>query len=229
MEPVIRAKIDKLVEKLREAHRNGETLIGVQVFGALTTDVISHYAYGESFGELDKPGFPSPLTRDIKSLLISCHFRRFLPWVANGMQRLPQSWLMWLNPAVGSFFDLERKMARLSMNALEQKRSRPDVTQERTVFDALINPEVPLEEQSLDRLREESFLILGAGLDTNSRVLTAIVCYLITYPRILAKLRTELQPLWDSHGAEPSWTQLESVPYLVSWHAVSSRPTLMHV
>jgi hypothetical protein len=57
-------------------------------------DVITHFAYGESFEKLDKPGFPNTLTRDVKSLLLSCHFRRFLPVVTKIMQRLPESWMM---------------------------------------------------------------------------------------------------------------------------------------
>lgn len=91
LEPLIQSKVDKLVQKLGERHPNGETLVGVQVFGALNTDVITHYAYGESFGELAKSGFLSPLTRDVKSLLLSCHFHRFLPIVAKIMQQLPES------------------------------------------------------------------------------------------------------------------------------------------
>jgi hypothetical protein len=37
---------------------NDDTLVGVQVFGPLTADVITHYAYGASFDERDKLGFP---------------------------------------------------------------------------------------------------------------------------------------------------------------------------
>jgi hypothetical protein len=37
---------------------NDDTLVGVQLFVALTTDVITHYSYSESFDERDKLGFP---------------------------------------------------------------------------------------------------------------------------------------------------------------------------
>jgi hypothetical protein len=143
MEPFRQAKVDKLVQRFREAHITGEVIVGVQAFGALTTDMITHYAYGESWGELDKDGFPNLLTRDVKSLLLSCHFRRFLPGIANVMQRLPEKWLMWLNPDIGTFFDLERKITKLCELALDRAASASQPSREKTILDALTASKVP--------------------------------------------------------------------------------------
>lgn len=122
---------------------------------------------------------------------------------------------MWLNPAVITFFDLERKMTGLCFSGRERILSKTKLMQEKTIFDALTDASVPPEEQTIERLRDESQLVLAAVFDTTSRILIATVCYLCTYPKILSKLRKELQPVWDRRGAQPTWSQLESVSYLV--------------
>lgn len=60
MEPLLQSKIDKLVQRFRKAHTTGEVIVGVQAFGALTTDVITHNAYGESWGNWITMDFQAP-------------------------------------------------------------------------------------------------------------------------------------------------------------------------
>jgi cytochrome P450 len=211
-EEFIQEKVNKLMQRLEEAHRRRETITGITAFGALTTDVISHYAYGESFDALDVPGLPSPLTRDMKCMLQTGHFRRFLPHVTNLMEKLPDRWLKWLSPTMGTFLDLNNRMEALSMAAREKSSTKPSSTTQKTIFDALMDPKIPAEEKTLLRLKDESTLILGAGLDTTSRFLTCAVCYLGSFPNVLSKLRAELKTFGNT---QPTLTQLESLPYLV--------------
>jgi cytochrome P450 len=212
-ESFLQAKVNKLVQRLQEAYHHGETITAVHAFGALTTDVISHYAYGESFGELDVPGLPSPLTRDVRSMLLTGHFRRFLPVVTQIMEQLPERWLKWLSPAMGTFLDLNHRIEDMSIAASKQISSRAHSEGQKTIFDALTDPSVPPEEQTLLRLKDESILLIFAGLDTTSRFLTAAVCYMATYPYIMTKLRAELKTL---NSSQPTLSQLEALPYLVS-------------
>jgi cytochrome P450 len=74
----------------------------------------------------------------------------------------------------------------------------------KTIFYELTRSRVPPEVLTIQRLRDESQLILSAGVDTTSRILAAIVCQFCTYPDILSKLRAELQLVWDHHGAQPT-------------------------
>jgi cytochrome P450 len=179
-EDFIQEKVDKLMQRLHEAYHRRETITAITAFGALTTDVISHYAYGESFGELDVPGMPSPMTRDIKSM--------------------------------STFLDLNHKMESLSIVALQKSDSKASSAAQKTIFEALTDPKIPPEEKTLLRLKEESMLIIGAGLDTTSRFLTCALCYLVTFPHVMAKLRTELKTLENN---PPTLSKLEALPYLV--------------
>jgi hypothetical protein len=153
---------------------------------------------------------------DLKQLLLSIHFRRFLPIVAGAMKALPEPVLEWLNPALGTFFKLDHKVTALCAKALEKGSPDPQLGQERTIFDALTDASVPPQEKTLIRLKDESILVLFAGLDTNGRFLSAMLCYMLTYPAVLAKLRSELESAVQTLGKPLSWIQLEQLPYLVS-------------
>lgn len=115
---------------------------------------------------------------------------------------------MWLNPDVGTFFEFKRKIIKLCEEARERVSSH---SKGKTIFDALTAPSVPPEEKTLVRLVDESHLVLAAGLDTTARFLMAIVCYFVTYPRMLTKLRAELKLVWDKHSPRPTWGQLETI------------------
>jgi cytochrome P450 len=211
LESIIQSKVDKLVTLLKEANHTEETLIGPLVFGSLAIDVISHYAYGESFGNLDKPGFPCELERDVKAILMIQHVRRFLPGIDRLITHLPAWLVARISPSMVSFLDFETRIAGYSKAALTKSMEGEEPTKPRTVFDALVSSKIPAQERTLQRLTDESSTILIAGVDTTARTLTATMCYLILYPEILAKLRAELQPYKNA-----TWTQLESLPYLVS-------------
>lgn len=184
----------------------------MQAFAALNTDIITHYAFGESFGELDIPGMPCPFVHDVQAMMLTSHFRRFLPLVAKTMESMPESWLKLLNPALGTFFDLDRKMHVLCTKAQKESEGKTHVALGRTMFEALTADNVPDEEKILQRLKDESMILLLAGVDTTARFVTSAVCYMVEYPNVLGSLREELKGL--DEGA--TLAQLETLPYLVS-------------
>ena len=204
------------MRRLQDAHRTQDTLVGVQVFGALAVDVITHYAYGESFEELQKPGFPCPLQRDVKHLLLTTHFRRYLPTLASAIQMLPERLLRRMTPAAASFLDFEHKLIDYAKVSLRTHNVKERPAKARTLLDALTAPSVPDWDKTVERLKDESQLVLLAGMDTSARFLTAMLCYMATYPKVLRKLRDELSGVATTKEAKLTWRQLEALPYLVS-------------
>jgi cytochrome P450 len=215
LEPVVQSKVDTLVQRLKEAHRSGEKLDGVIMFGALAADVVTHYSYGKSFEELKKPRF-GQLEHAVKGMLLTFHLRRFFPAVDVVLNRLPMFIMERMNPSVKTYLDFDDTMTQYSNEAIKKSGDAVLSGKGQTLFDALVHPSIPPEEKTLQRLKDESALILVAGLDTTARFLTAAIVYLITYPEVLAKLREELRPLANGKEFKPTWSQLEASPYLVS-------------
>ncbi|KAF1835134.1 benzoate 4-monooxygenase cytochrome P450 [Decorospora gaudefroyi] len=217
LEPLIQKKVDILVERLKEAYHSGQTLVGVLVFGSLAADIITHYAYGESFEELNKPGFPCELERGVKGLLLSLHARRYFPAMGRFLSRLPKWVLARMQPDVVVYVELDAKVEEYSKKALKKREAGDSSAKAQTLFDALVDPHISAPEKTIQRLKDESFLILFAGLDTTARFLTVMVCCMATYPNVLAKLRAELRSLTDTLESKPTWSQLEALPYLTAF------------
>ncbi|KAF2851776.1 cytochrome P450 [Plenodomus tracheiphilus IPT5] len=185
--PSIHPKVNTEVAKLKEAHHNGEVIVSTQFFGALTTGIMTLFAHGQRFEELEKPGFPCPLQQHMNALVQTIYMGEYLPVVSAAFQLLPETILRRLAPSVASFLDLNRILTVRAIVAIKDKdarRNHPD--KHGTLFDAPTDPKAPAHEQTFERLRDESKLVLLAGVHTTARSLTAIMCLLVSYPDILA-------------------------------------------
>ena len=85
-----------------------------------------------------------------------------------------------------------------------------------TVFDAMLDADVPAYEKSVARLSEEAQTLTGAGSLTTANALDATIYYLLTHPACLALLRQELRVAISDPAVMPSWVELEKLPYLTA-------------
>jgi cytochrome P450 len=90
-----------------------------------------------------------------------------------------------------------------------------------TVFYEMIHGDLPAEEIADRRLQDEAQLIIGAGLATTGWALSVGTVHLLSNPKVLARLRSELEqaiPNGDPSNpdAKLEWTELEKLPYLTA-------------
>lgn len=218
LEGSIQSKISTLVEKLKHAHRDGTVFPIMDLFGALTTDVIIEYSYGKSLnflGDATNFEFKNDFTHAISSLVfitpISLHF----PLIAKSLMRLPDWFADMISIHVAKMNGLRRWCAEMGKDAMEKNQSEPQ-GKETTIFSALLSPQMPPEERTLERMKDESFTLVAAGLETTARFLTNIICHLLLDQEVLSKLQAELKTAMPSPDDIPSWNDLEKLPYLVS-------------
>ena len=85
---VIRKYVDKLCDVIA-AHNDGEILAVDRMWTALTTDVVSKYAFGEPMGHVTSPGFKENFMESTalitKAMLAGVHF----PWLIPLLDRIP--------------------------------------------------------------------------------------------------------------------------------------------
>ena len=83
-----------------------------------------------------------------------------------------------------------------------------------TIFHEILSSSLPESEKTVNRLSHEARLIVGAGTITTSWALCVAIFHLLETPRILLKLKKELQSaIPDPHAQTPLPT-LENLPYL---------------
>jgi len=83
-----------------------------------------------------------------------------------------------------------------------------------TIFHELLNSSLGQEEKSLQRLEEEGFTLVGAGVYTTAYTLRTISFHLLTNPGMLHKLKVELASAMPNPGTLVSLQRLENLPYL---------------
>ncbi|KAL1607860.1 hypothetical protein SLS60_002798 [Paraconiothyrium brasiliense] len=217
LEPFIWSRVNLLVKKLKQAHEIGQVVEAVDAYGALTTDVISYYAYGETFDYLGRDTdlkFRNDYMHAISGLAFATPIMIHFPLVADCMRRLPEWLLIKMNPGMKSVNDLRRwcsANARMVLQAASSGVKR-DSVKPNTIFEALLSDDLPPKEKTLERMTDESFVIIGAGLETTSRYLTNITTHLLLNPNCLARLRAELRVAMASPGDCPPSIVLENLP-----------------
>ncbi|OJJ50966.1 hypothetical protein ASPZODRAFT_56920 [Penicilliopsis zonata CBS 506.65] len=211
LEGTLHNVVTKVVQRLRErAAKQGpeEGIVNLNVlFASMTSDIVTKYALGESWGYLDMKDLNEQAYRVISASCSGFHLTTFAPSVTSMIRRLPRSVMMRLIDI--SFFE---KMVK----------SNPSDAVSNNIFYKMITSEqLPEAEKTTKRLIDEARIVIAAGTDTTAQALKGITFEILQNPQILAKLKRELEqaiPLSDNDDEIitdlPRVSDLEELPYL---------------
>ncbi|KAE8369043.1 cytochrome P450 [Aspergillus caelatus] len=214
MDHIVQDKVEKVCQRLTQAHETGSVVSLDDLFAALTADVISHYAYGESLRVLDTKDLKNEFRDAVASAGFLCHFARFFFFVQMVADAVP-GLVEWAQPSSKGLWEAKRMIEQMAESAL-QKDEGKDANSRKTIFDALCAESVRPEERTVPRVRDEAMVIFGAGTETTARVLTTGSYYLYRDEPRLEKLRAELKTVRLDSTGHASLAQLESLPYLTA-------------
>lgn len=108
VEPLVVECVDKLCNAL-DAYSSSKEPVELQTtYMALTLDVISCYAFGKSFGLLDKPGFSPEWKKAILGSIEAGIVNRHFPWLATVLMNLPESVAAAISAPAAFFIQLQR-------------------------------------------------------------------------------------------------------------------------
>ncbi|RYO78240.1 hypothetical protein DL766_010005 [Monosporascus sp. MC13-8B] len=212
LEPVIQKLVQKLCSKLLGESGKQGPLNVTMAYSCFTSDVISDFCYGQSFGFLDQdtwePNFLAPLHAQLKTAYISKYFP--IAYVVKA-----SSWFLKYMPE-----DMALMFQTLMIdipNQIKKVHANMDagVIHDRpTVFETLLSSDLPPQEKTLDRLTDEAAALLGAGTETTAWALSVLTYHLLAKPKVLARLTQELREAVEDPQRLPPWTALEKLPYL---------------
>ena len=84
-----------------------------------------------------------------------------------------------------------------------------------TVFQSILSSPLPPEEKRRDRMAQEGFIIIVAGSDTISRILTAATYHLLANEDAHFRLKGELEQAMPNPSMQIDVKSLEKLPWLV--------------
>lgn len=214
-ESLIWEKIERLCQRLQSACRTGAVLRLDAAYMALTMDIITHYAYGESYNYLAEEDFKLEWKNTVIGGSASGALIRQFPWAFPIMKSAPLALLRHAAPEAALLLQWQRMVRRQVDTILLNDRSGKKANG--TIFQALLDSDLPAVEKSADRLQDEGQTLVGAGSETTAKTLTIITFYLLDDKTKLERLRAELQDVPLRPGLDGSFlSQLDQLPYLVS-------------
>ncbi|KAE8314332.1 cytochrome P450 [Aspergillus transmontanensis] len=211
LEPKIHKLAQRLCDKILAQGK--EPLDIPSAYSCFSTDVISDYCFGDSYGFLDQTSWEPNFRKPIFSLFIPVFAFRFFPFLeplaiaASGISKH-------LSEDMGLLI----KTLTVDMPA-SIKKTKADldagiIRKEQTVFGSLLELDLPIEEKSVQRLTDEAASLIAAGTETVGWALAVTTYYLLANPEKLQRLRKEISDVVDASGQLPPWMTLEKLPYL---------------
>lgn len=217
MEPLITGKVDKLCTRLHQSSSSNRIVSLTHAFAALTLDVISRVCFGYSYDFLELEDFARNWYEDMVSSSRTVHLVRQFPWIFQVIARLPK---VTSRTTAESLTNARKRqlgfVQQVAAVADRHARGEKPPGDAFTVFDAMLDADVPLREKSIPRLSEEAQTLTGAGSMTTSNTLDTTIYHLLTHPTCLAELRRELHDAMPDPTAIPPMTELEKLPYLTA-------------
>ena len=109
---------------------------------------------------------------------------------------------------------MKTKIKNMANGETESLKEKPYPT----IFQELLESNLPPEEKTVERIGEEAQTILGAGLETTAWALTVATFYILNNPNIYKELFAELKETIPDILAigELDFQQLEKLPYLTA-------------
>lgn len=100
-----------------------------------------------------------------------------------------------------------------------------------TLFDHIVNSDLPESELSVERLGSEAQVIMGAGTVTTARTMDFLITYILLHDEVHERLREELrEPMADFPNSIPHIADLYKLPWLEACikEALRLSPGLTH-
>lgn len=104
LEPSAQSIVDQLVARLRAIQGTGSNVNMLNVFTALTADVISQYAFASEFGFMQNPDFAPHWHQLIMESSETFHLFKQFGWLERMMRSIPPFLAKMASPKLSSLF-----------------------------------------------------------------------------------------------------------------------------
>ena len=177
------------------------------------------YSYGRSDHRLDREDFgPEYHDAALEGGKASA-FNKQMIWVFHLLQSLPEKLAALLSPGFDLMYTAHRAAERQITHIKAQPRSTYSDLSYPTLFHEILQSNLPESDKSVNRLKDEAAIVVGAGTLTSSWTLSVATYHLLASPRILQQLKTELRSAVPTNSEAPTIPPLsliENLPYLAA-------------
>ncbi|KAF2834919.1 cytochrome P450 [Patellaria atrata CBS 101060] len=213
---LIEDKVETLCRRLKEEGEKGPVRFKLAC-SCYTTDVISDYATGHSFDYLNHPNF-FPEWSDV-FLNISKAGLLLKPWpfLFKLLDNIPEWLAKRMDSGMSAVVISKRESKEIIQGIKEGKEAGTFKSGSHpSIFEELLDSDLPPEEKSVERLQGDGQAIIGAGTETTASTMASGIVRILSNPDILAKLKEELEDAIPNPNEMPSLSALQKLPYLTA-------------
>lgn len=107
LEPEVQGVVDKLTSRLEKIQGTDSVINLIDVFTALTADVIVQYAFAKPYGFIDNARFAPDWHQAVMDASQMSHLFKQFGWLEQTMRRIPPWIVTKMNPQFGALFALD--------------------------------------------------------------------------------------------------------------------------
>ncbi|KAE9364044.1 cytochrome P450 [Stipitochalara longipes BDJ] len=217
LEPMVHEVLSQIFQRLDAAKNTGKEVNMSLLYRAATHDLIADYAFGQGSICFSREDLNQPYFQANHEMILTWYVGCYMPWFSQVVRKLPVAAVKVLVPTAKLFIDMIQT-ATDKIKKIKEGQSKGEFldSERQTIFHGLLSSSLPEPEKDPARLAEEASVLLAAGTDSSANTLSAITFHLLSSPRILQKLRKELETAIPDKNVRhfPSFSQVEQLPYL---------------
>lgn len=201
---------------------------------AVSVDVITEYAFGESYDLLDMPDLGLKFFTLVHKIGPAAWVFRQWPWLKKIAMMAPEKIVKLLSEPMGQIRDMQNMSFDIISEVNHADASRQhfheqlcEVTSKLkgetgegsprpTIFSALLTAAEQPETVKTDNVVDEAYTVLTAAADTTGNAMTTILRHVVSDPVIYKKIHMELKTTFPDRTRYVDYAVLEKLPYLVS-------------
>ncbi|KAK6063590.1 cytochrome P450 [Seiridium cupressi] len=247
LEPILQEHMDKILNRMQKSGLRSEVVELHHMFKACASDIITRYAFGDTFGFMDQPDYGQSYFRAGEAFNSMTHVFGAFPWLLTIATSVPGWLFKYLNPDMTEFVDRREWWIE---KVREIRDSKDPERAKNTIFGGILDSSLPAEEKTDQRLANEAQLVVFAGEGTTgeksiaiqlnvnkvltlvleAHTLTSAIFHLLIKPEILQKVKDELKAVVTDKRPIPTFQQLDKLHYTnaVINEAIRLHPGAMH-
>ncbi|KAF5026931.1 hypothetical protein F66182_961 [Fusarium sp. NRRL 66182] len=211
VEPIIKEKLETMLARWHQGvGSNGKVLHMHTIFKAYTSDVITTYAFGDSFHFLEDEDWGAAYFSSTDKYFRLTHVFGHFPLSMKLINGMP----IW---ALRLFIPNLTEMAGKQMwwtDRVRKIRNSPNPDEiKSTIFEGILGSSLPEEEKTDSRMAHDAQLIGLAGEGTTAYTLSAVLFELLAHPDEYERAKEEIATVVSGKDKMPSYSELENLPY----------------
>ncbi|KAI0416351.1 cytochrome P450, partial [Xylaria grammica] len=212
VEPKIKKSLQKMIERWDKLGQGGGTVLRMlMVFQAYASDVVTSYAFGDSFNFLDDEDWGEQYFSSQDKYFQLTHIFGCFPIAMTLINNLP-AWVMGIfNPNLSAMAEKQE----WRVNRVRQIRASPDPNAvKKTIFEGILSSNLPENEMTDARMAHDAQLIILAGESTTGYTLSAILFELLSHSNFYRIAKDEILAASPGKEGAISYANIQNLPYL---------------